>query len=60
MDLVGTLPDVRYWSKILCCTILTPFSNLLIKVTDLEILCGQNAYIISVSNYRKHSYVKHK
>ena len=23
MDLVDTLPDVRYWSEVLCCTIMT-------------------------------------
>ena len=36
MDLVDTLPDVRYWSEVLCCTITT--SDLEIKVTDFEIL----------------------
>ena len=38
MDLVDTLPDVRYWSKVLCCTITTHISDLEVKVTDFEIL----------------------
>ena len=36
--LVDTLPDVRYWSEVLCCTIITHVSDLEIKVTDFEIL----------------------
>ena len=27
MDLVNTLPDVRYWSEVLCCTITTHISD---------------------------------
>ena len=38
MDLVSTLPDVRYWSEVLCCTITTHISDPEVKVTDLEIL----------------------
>ena len=38
MDLVDTLPDVRYWSEVLCCTILIHVSDLKVKVTDFEIL----------------------
>ena len=38
MDLVDTLPDVRYWSEILCCTIMTHINDLEVKVTDFEIL----------------------
>ena len=38
MDPVGTLPDVRYWSEVLCCTITTHFGDLEVKVTDFEIL----------------------
>ena len=38
MDLVGTLPDVRYWSEVLCCTIMTHIDDLEVKVTDFEIL----------------------
>ena len=34
MDLVDTLPDVRYWSEVLGCTITTHISDL----TDFEIL----------------------
>ena len=38
MDLVDTIPDVRYWSKILPCSIPTPhlLTDLEVKVTDLE------------------------
>ena len=38
MDLVDTLPDVRYWSEVLCCTIMTHINDLVVKVTDFEIL----------------------
>ena len=38
LDLVDTLPDVRYWYEILCCTITTHISDFEIKVTDFEIL----------------------
>ena len=38
MDLVDTLPDVRYWSEVLCCTIMTHIGHLEVKVMDLEIL----------------------
>ena len=31
MEVVHTVPDVRYWSEVLCCTILT-------QMSDLEIL----------------------
>ena len=34
MDLVDILPDVRYWSEVLCCIILTHISDLEVKVTD--------------------------
>ena len=38
MDLVDTIPDVRYWSKILRCSIPAPhlLTDLEVKVTDLE------------------------
>ena len=41
MDLVDIVPDVRYWSEVLCCTILTHISDLevKVKVTSFEILC---------------------
>ena len=29
----------RYWSEVLCCTVVTHLSDLEFKVTDLEILC---------------------
>ena len=38
MDLVDTLPDVRYWSEVLCCTITTHIDDLKVKVTVFEIL----------------------
>ena len=38
MDLVDTLPYVRYWSEVLCCTITTHISDVEVKVTDFEIL----------------------
>ena len=39
MDLVvDTLPDVRYWSEVLCCTTTTHISDLEVKVTDFGIL----------------------
>ena len=38
MDVVDTLPDVRYWSEVLCFTIMTHISDLMVKVTDFEIL----------------------
>ena len=38
MDLVDTLPDVRYWSEVLYCTIKTHISDLEVKVMDFEIL----------------------
>ena len=39
MDQVDTLHVGRYWSEVLCCTIMTHLGDLKIKVTDLEILC---------------------
>ena len=38
MNLVDTLPDVRYWSEVLCYTILTHLCDLEVKVTNFEIL----------------------
>ena len=38
MDLVDTMPDVRYWSEGLCCTMTTHISDLEVKVMDFEIL----------------------
>ena len=38
MHLVGTLPDIRYWSEVLCCTITTHIGDPEVKVTDFEIL----------------------
>ena len=38
IDLVDTLPDVRYWSEVLRCTIMTHICDLQVKVkvTDLK------------------------
>ena len=33
---VHTCPDVRYWSEVLCCTILTHTCDLEVKVTVLQ------------------------
>ena len=44
MDLVDTLPDVRYWSEVLCCTITTHIGDLEVKATDFEIL----SYLVKV------------
>ena len=38
LDLADTVPDIRYYSIILCCTIPIPLTNLEIKVTHFEIL----------------------
>ena len=38
IDLLDTLPDVRYWSEVLCYVITTHFSDLEVKGTDFEIL----------------------
>ena len=37
MALVYTLLVVRYWSEVLCCTIMTHLSNFQVKVMDFEI-----------------------
>ena len=39
MDQVDTLHVDRYWSQVLCCTIIIHLYVLEVKVTDLEILC---------------------
>ena len=39
MDQVDTLYVGRYWSEVLCCTIMTHLGDPEVKVTDLEILC---------------------
>ena len=39
MDQDDTLHVGRYWSEVLCCTIMTHLGDLEVKVTDLEILC---------------------
>ena len=39
MDQVDTLHVGRYWSEVLCCTIMTHLGDLEVKVMDLEILC---------------------
>ena len=35
MDLVDTLPGVRYWSEVLCCAIQTHLSDLEVKTQTL-------------------------
>ena len=39
MDQVDTLHGDRYWSEVLCCTMMTYMGDLEVKVTDLETLC---------------------
>ena len=39
MDQVDTLHVGRYWSEVLCCTMMTHLGDLEVKATDLEILC---------------------
>ena len=39
IDQVDTLHVGRYWSEVLCCTIMTHLGDLEVKVMDLEILC---------------------
>ena len=36
IELVDTLSDVRYWSKLLHCNIPNPLSDVEVKVIDLE------------------------
>ena len=47
MDLVDTLPDVRYWSEVLCCTIITHISEL---TCDLKLNVGHCDLYISWSS----------
>ena len=37
MDLVDTLPDVRYWSEVLCCTTQTHFDDFDMPRVGLEV-----------------------
>ena len=39
MDQVDALHVDRYWSEVLCYTIMTYLGDLEFKVTDFEILC---------------------
>ena len=39
MDQVDTLHVARYWSEVLCSTIMTHPGDLEVKVMDLEIVC---------------------
>ena len=39
MDQVDTLHVGRYWSVVLCYTIMIHLGDLEVKVTDFEILC---------------------
>ena len=40
MDQVDTLHVGRYWSEVLCCTIMAHLGDLEFKVTDFELLCS--------------------
>ena len=55
LDLVDTSPDLRYWSKILCCTIPMPphpFTILEVKVTD-RIFLFNEMFISHQSSHQK-------
>ena len=39
MDQVDTMPVVRYWPEVLCCTVVTHMSDLEVKATDFDTLC---------------------
>ena len=39
IDLCDTLPVVRFWSSLQCCTISAHLSYLEVKVMDYKILC---------------------
>ena len=62
MDLVDTIPDVRYWSKILRCSTPTPnfLTDLEVKVTDLEFFMSNEMSISHQSVIRKYSSFKYK
>ena len=51
MDLVDTIPDVRYETKILRCSIPTPhlLTDLEVKVTDLEVFMINEMSISHIS-----------
>ena len=48
MDQVDTLHVCRYWSEVLCCTIMTHLGDFEFKVTDFEISESESA------KYSKH------
>ena len=55
MDLVDTIPDVGYWSKIVRCSIpnLHLLTELEVKVTDLEFfMINEMSVITSVSHQK--------
>ena len=45
MDLVDILPDVIYWSEVLCCIILTHIIDLEVKVTNLKKFYVKNVWL---------------
>ena len=61
MDLLDTIPDVRYWSKILRCSIPTPVlvTDLEVKVTDLEFFMINEMSVSCQSVIRKSSSFKY-
>ena len=60
--LADTLLNVRYWSKILCCSIPTPhlLTDLEVKVTDLEFFMVNEMFMSHHSVIRKNSSFKYK
>ena len=51
MDQVDTLHVGRYWSEVLCCTIMTHLGDLEVKVTDLEIFLLKFLVKVFISLY---------
>ena len=62
MDLIDTVPDIRYGSKLLRCCIPAPhfLTDFEVKVTDLEFFMINEMSISHQSVIRKHSSFKYK
>ena len=51
MDQFDTLHVGRYWSEVLCCTIMTHLGDLEVKVTDFEIFLLKFLVKVFISLY---------
>ena len=60
MDLVDTIPDVRYWSKIYAVPSPPMLIDLEVKVTDLEFFMINEMSVSHQSVIRKYSSFKYK